>query len=64
MLKTVFVCPECGKETSGRLPNIGGDGYGRLGDGTFRYPRRHKVNGKDCPGNIMEAIWKDKKVNP
>lgn len=31
---------------------------------TFRYPRRHKVNGKPCPGNILEAEWIDMPPGP
>ena len=52
---TKFKCVVCGKLTSGRLPRAGW----LPGDGSFRYPRRHKVNGKPCPGNIMEAEWID-----
>lgn len=48
-------CAVCGKVTAGRLPRIGK----HKGDGTFFYPRRHKVNGKDCPGNIQEGIMID-----
>jgi hypothetical protein len=55
---TRFQCPECGKLTSGRLPRDGR----HVGDGTVRYPRRHKVDGKPCPGNIMEAVWVDIKA--
>ena len=44
-------CSVCGKMTEPRLPI-----EGRCkGDGTFWFPRRHKVNGLDCPGNIEEA---------
>lgn len=50
MGKTVFICSFCGKETKGRVP--------KGGDGSFVYPARHKVNGKNCPGNIKEAKWK------
>jgi hypothetical protein len=25
------------------------------GDGTYWFPRRHKINGVDCRGNIEEA---------
>lgn len=47
--RTRFVCAVCGKVTAGRIP--------RGSDLTFRFPRRHKVNSKDCPGNILEAKW-------
>lgn len=50
MMKTLIVqCAECGKQSEGRLP--------KGGDGSFRYPQRHSVDGKPCPGNTMEAIW-------
>lgn len=45
------ICNVCGKETSGRLPRSGN----HKGTGDFWFPRRHKVNGKDCPGNIEEG---------
>jgi hypothetical protein len=48
---TLFQCPVCGKITSGRIP--------KHGDLSGRFPRRHKVNGKPCPGNIEAAIWVD-----
>ena len=55
--RTVFVCASCGKETAGRLPRANGR---TLGDGTVRYPRRHKgPDGRPCPGNILEAAWRD-----
>lgn len=57
--KTVFKCAVCGKETAGRMPND----KGFQGDTSFRFPRRHKVNGKNCEGNIQEAIWIDKRLN-
>lgn len=44
-----FRCAECGKLTAGRFP--------RGGDGTFYYPRRHQVDGQECRGSYMEAIW-------
>jgi hypothetical protein len=50
-------CRVCGKITAGRLPRAGWI----KGDGTFWYPRRHKVNGVDCPGNIQEGILIDDK---
>ena len=49
-----FKCVECGKLSTGRLPRDGR----HVGDGTVRYPRRHKgPDGKPCPGNIEEAEW-------
>ena len=48
-MKTYFKCIICGKLTAGRLP--------KGGDGTFYYPRKHKYNGKSCPGNFHEAEW-------
>lgn len=51
--KIKFKCVVCGKLTAGRIPRYGGIS----GDYSFRYPRRHQVNGKDCPGNIEEAEW-------
>lgn len=50
-----FKCAHCGKLTAGgRLPR---DGHVK-GDGTFRFPRRHKgADGQSCDGNIMEAEW-------
>jgi hypothetical protein len=44
-------CTVCGKVTAGRLPRSGH----YVGDGTVWYPRRHKVNGRDCEGNIEEG---------
>jgi len=48
-MMTKFKCIICGKLTAGRIP--------RGGDGTLRYPRRHKWNGRPCPGNYREAEW-------
>jgi hypothetical protein len=42
-----FKCPVCGKLTAGRQP---------YGEGTIIYPRRHKLNGIPCDGNIRESI--------
>ena len=44
-------CAVCGKITHPRLPRDGR----HKGDGTSWLPRRHKVNGKDCEGNIQEG---------
>jgi hypothetical protein len=55
--RTKFKCAVCGKLTTGRIPGTGRGGT--KGDTSFRFPRRHKVNGKDCPGNIIEAEWID-----
>jgi len=57
MAKTKFKCAVCGKLTAGRIGGTGRGGY--RGDTSHRFPRRHKVNGKDCPGNIEEAEWVD-----
>ena len=52
---TRFKCVVCGKLTAGRLPREHGRFYG---DGTFRYPRRHKgADGKECRGVWDEAEW-------
>ncbi len=72
MYITRFQCQICGKLTAGRLPRAGSDiwdevfhKYRRVetwhvNDGTMRYPRRHKgVDGKPCPGNMLEAEWTD-----
>ena len=57
---TRFKCVECGKLSTGRLPRDGR----YVGDGTVRYPRRHKgPGGKPCPGNIKEAEWVIVEVN-
>lgn len=42
-------CPICGKITGGRKP--------RGGDGTFLYPRRHRVGKELCEGVFMEGEW-------
>lgn len=47
--KPIVKCSVCGKQTAGRVP--------KGGDGTFMLPRRHKLYGRDCPGNIEEAEW-------
>jgi len=52
---TRFKCAVCGKLTAGRVPRDGR----HVGDGTFRFPRRHRVGGEACPGNIVEAEWVD-----
>lgn len=49
VMATKFKCCVCGKVSSGRLP--------KDGDTSFRYPRRHKINGVNCKGNILEAYW-------
>lgn len=55
--KARFRCVVCGKETAGRLPR-NPDRRHEIGDGTARFPRRHKgKDGKPCPGNILEAEW-------
>lgn len=49
---TAIQCAVCGKMTQGRLPREGG----HKGDGTFWFPRRHKIGGLDCAGNVQEGI--------
>lgn len=44
-------CAACGMVKTARLPRSGR----YKSDGTFWFPRRHKVDGKPCPGNIEEA---------
>jgi hypothetical protein len=51
-------CVVCGKETAARCCSNRGRSDT---DGSERYPRRHDVNGKPCPGNIEYAEWLDKK---
>jgi hypothetical protein len=51
--ETKFRCVECGKISTGRIPHSGW----MQGDLTFRYPRRHLVNGEPCPGMLKEAEW-------
>lgn len=51
--RTLFQCAVCGKMTAGRVSRQGGE----AGDLSHRFPRRHKRNGADCPGNIEEAKW-------
>jgi hypothetical protein len=55
MRRTYFKCVVCGKLTAGRLSKEGSF----VSDMSHRFPRRHKVNGIDCPGNIEEAEWVD-----
>lgn len=59
--KTAFRCVECGKITAGRLP-VNPNNHRERGDGTFRFPRRHLVNGQLCPGVLLEAEWVDVEV--
>jgi hypothetical protein len=57
---TRFRCVVCGKMTAGRLPR---DGRHFPGDGSGRYPRRHKgVDGKPCKGNIELVDWVDEET--
>lgn len=58
MKVTRFRCTVCGKLTTGRVPGT----KWMKGDGTWRYPRRHKVKGKPCTGNLLEAEWIDIEV--
>ena len=55
MRRTMFKCVVCGKLTAGRISREGS----LVGDMSHRFPRRHKVGGQDCPGNIEEAEWID-----
>ena len=54
-METRFRCVVCGKVTAGR---IGQDG-GFRGDGSHRYPRKHRVDGEVCPGVVQDAEWVD-----
>jgi hypothetical protein len=46
MIKTKAKCRVCGKITALRQP---------YGEGTDFLPRRHKINGVQCPGSVREA---------
>ncbi len=60
MSETRFRCTVCGKLTiGGRLPAT----KWAKGDGTYRYPRRHKIDGKYCKGCYLEADWVDVNAN-
>ena len=48
---TRFRCRECGKLTVGRVPSGG--------DGSLRYPSRHRSGGILCEGTWSEAEWVD-----
>lgn len=53
--ETKFRCVVCGRLTTGWWPR-----EGRLkGDGSARWPRRHRINGQPCPGNTELAEWVD-----
>lgn len=54
--KTRYKCVECGKLTAGRLP-VNPHNHRERGDGTARFPKKHKVNGKLCLGVFKEAEW-------
>lgn len=54
MIRTRFKCKACDTVSDGRRPR---GGWGERGDGTVIYPRRHKVEGVACPGNIEPAEW-------
>lgn len=57
MRVTRFRCVVCGKLTAGRLPR---DGRHFPGDGSERWPRRHKgANGQLCDGVWQLAEWVD-----
>lgn len=53
--KTVFRCTFCGHISTGRIPRSGRE----VGDGTCRYPRRHKLGDQVCEGVFREAEWLD-----
>lgn len=59
-VKIRFRCIVCGKLTAGRVPRTAW----QKGDGSARFPRRHKIRGTDkpCPGNIEEAEWVEFKM--
>ena len=42
-------CKVCGWISTGRVP--------RGGDGSFRYPRLHRVDGQVCGGMVFEGEW-------
>jgi len=44
-----FKCLYCGKLTAGHFP--------RRGDGSMRFPRKHRIEGKVCEGSFYEAEW-------
>jgi hypothetical protein len=50
---TAFKCASCGLVTTGRLPRA----HREPGNGTYYYPRRHKIAGLVCPGVYDEAEW-------
>lgn len=52
-MRARFVCRVCGKRTAGRLPRASRH---EPGDGSFWYPRRHKVDGRPCMGSTEEAV--------
>jgi len=54
-VRTKFKCVVCGKITAGRMP-VENKVHG---DGSFRFPRRHYVDGKLCDGVFEEAEWVD-----
>lgn len=58
-MKTMFKCAACGRITAGRISREGNHN----GDTSHRFPRRHKVNGSPCGGNVIEAIWIDVDTN-
>lgn len=51
MKETKFECAYCGKITGGRKP--------KRGDGTGRYPRKHRADGRICEGTFSPANWVD-----
>lgn len=57
MVWIIIQCAVCGKETAnGRLPREGA----HTGDGSERYPRRHKgADGRVCAGVFEFGVWKD-----
>ena len=50
-MKLMYKCEICGKLTTGRKP--------RGGDGSGRYPRKHKIAGERCLGSFSAAEWVD-----
>jgi hypothetical protein len=52
---TRFQCRRCGKLTAGRMPRDSA----ATGDTSFRFPRRHSIDGEICPGVFEEADWVD-----
>lgn len=67
MIVTRFRCVVCGLLTSGRMPVDDGElgaRRGAPGDGSARYPRRHRARSSSgtCDGSRRDADWIDVEV--